>query len=411
MAATKEAAPFLFKLVLGLLIAAVAIPLFVFIAMPNMFFGFSSSETNTVMDMTEKAMALGSVYISLKDFENTQVDSVVTGIVSQYENQGIQIDSVEVDSSFDEDDVLWMIAINSVAYQQDLNAVTAKDIWDLSFSKLSSRPSVSSLISDGDGMRTTLKIRFEKLDPEEMMEGLGFDGEAQTWAGALYELLRDSDALEKYAEYYEPFQTDYSGDSSYDGGYERGDGSSNDIDTSKFIDPYTKNSHDLAAYAIQAWENNWGYVWGTFGNVLTSSVFQYKLEQYPEGVGNYADFIRENWLNHRTADCVGLIKGYGWYDPDTGNIDYGSNGMPDLGADQMYRSAANMGTDYGPMSAMPEIEGLALWKSGHIGVYIGGGYAIEAMGTRYGVVKTEVAGRGWQGWCKLPYIEYPEDSP
>lgn len=49
-----------------------------------------------------------------------------------------------------------------------------------------------------------------------------------------------------------------------------------------------------------------------------------------------------------------------------------------------------------------------LWKSGHAGVYIGGGYAIEAMGTRKGVVKTEVSGRGWQGWCKLPYIDYLE---
>ncbi len=60
------------------------------------------------------------------------------------------------------------------------------------------------------------------------------------------------------------------------------------------------------------------------------------------------------------------------------------------------------------LSSMPEIPGLMLWKSGHAGVYIGGGYAIEAMGTRKGVVKTEVSGRGWQGWCKLPYIDYLE---
>jgi len=30
------------------------------------------------------------------------------------------------------------------------------------------------------------------------------------------------------------------------------------------------------------------------------------------------------------------------------------------------------------------------------------------MGTKYGVVRTEVAGRGWQGWCRIPYIEYRE---
>ena len=65
-------------------------------------------------------------------------------------------------------------------------------------------------------------------------------------------------------------------------------------------------------------------------------------------------------------------------------------------------------TNYGTVSSMPEIPGLMLWKSGHAGVYIGGGYAIEAMGTRKGVVKTEVSGRGWQGWCKLPYIDYLE---
>jgi hypothetical protein len=83
-------------------------------------------------------------------------------------------------------------------------------------------------------------------------------------------------------------------------------------------------------------------------------------------------------------------------------FDYGSNGMPDYGANQMYASATVSGT----METMPEIVGLGLWKDGHFGIYIGGGYAIEAMGTKYGVVKTEVAGRGWQGWCEIPSIQY-----
>ena len=48
---------------------------------------------------------------------------------------------------------------------------------------------------------------------------------------------------------------------------------------------------------------------------------------------------------------------------------------------------------------------LGNWLNGRLSC---GGYAIEAMGTRKGVVKTEVSGRGWQGWCKLPYIDYLE---
>ena len=92
-------------------------------------------------------------------------------------------------------------------------------------------------------------------------------------------------------------------------------------------------------------------------------------------------------------------------------IGYAKNGMPDYGANQMYQAAKDAGVlnaDYGSLDTMPEGVGLMLWKEGHVGVYIGNGYVIEAMGTRKGVVKTELAGRGWQGWCKLPYINYLE---
>lgn len=122
-------------------------------------------------------------------------------------------------------------------------------------------------------------------------------------------------------------------------------------------------------------------------------------------MGKYESFIRANWLGRRTADCVGLIKGYGWLDASSGAIRYGTNGMPDYGANQMYQSAAVKGE----MSSMPEVKGLAVWKPGHIGVYIGNGYVVEAMGTKYGVVRTKVEGRGWRGWCKVPSIDYIEE--
>ena len=58
------------------------------------------------------------------------------------------------------------------------------------------------------------------------------------------------------------------------------------------------------------------------------------------------------------------------------------------------------------MLPRPDTPGLAVWKSGHIGVYIGNGEVIEAMGTKYGVVKTKLAGRGWSAWLQIPYISY-----
>lgn len=174
------------------------------------------------------------------------------------------------------------------------------------------------------------------------------------------------------------------------------------INCSRYHDPSIKNNLDLAQWAIEAEKAGWGYVWGTYGHVLTRSYFDGKAEQYPEEVGGQGDFILANWLSRRTADCVGLIKGYCWFDPEDQSIGYAVNGMPDVATEGMIGLCGETGS----LDTLPEIPGLLLWMDGHVGIYIGEGYAIEAMGTRYGVVKTKVAGRGWQLWGKLPCIEY-----
>lgn len=341
-----------------------------------------------------------------KAYKATQIDAIVTSLIQQYEEEGIEIDGVEINSDFDEDDLCRFIAISSVAYQQDLEVMTTEAVLSLATSRLRYEPTLN-IFESGGLLKRTLVIKIDHLDPEAFMDQISFEEDARTWAGALYEVLTESNALEEYAEYYAPYRPNYSGDTGYTGDYEHGGSYGNTIDTSGFVSPSTKNNVDLAAYAMQAWENNWGYCWGTYGNVLTEALFNYKLQQYPEGVGKYEDFIRANWLGRRTADCIGLIKGYGWLDTASGSINYGTNGMPDVGADQMYANAQKSGMA-GTMDTMPELVGIALWKQGHIGVYIGNGYAVEAMGTKYGVVRTEVAGRGWQGWCRIPYIEYRE---
>lgn len=176
------------------------------------------------------------------------------------------------------------------------------------------------------------------------------------------------------------------------------------IDISGYKDPSTKNNLDLVQWAIEAESRHWGYVWGTYGSVFDSDLYAYKLEQYPDEVGGYSDFIEANWLGGRTADCVGLIKGYSWLNVETLEVGYGTNGMPDIGADSMYHNATEKGT----IGTIPEIPGLAVWHAGHIGIYIGDGMVIEAMGTRYGVVKTNLSDGRWTHWLKIPYITYSE---
>lgn len=177
---------------------------------------------------------------------------------------------------------------------------------------------------------------------------------------------------------------------------------STELDTSGFTNPAGKHADDLVQYAIHAYEEHWGYVWGTSGHVLTESLFEAKLAQYPDALAGNADFIRQTWVGGRTTDCVGLIKGYGWLDAETEEIVYNTNGMPDITANEMYHAA----TDSGTIDTIPEIPGLAVWHEGHIGVYIGNGEVVEAMGTRYGVVKTKLEGSRWTHWLKIPYISY-----
>ena len=83
-------------------------------------------------------------------------------------------------------------------------------------------------------------------------------------------------------------------------------------------------------------------------------------------------------------------------------MEYGANGMPDIGADTMYENASEKGT----IDTIPEIPGLAVWHEGHIGIYIGGGQVIHASGTTAGVIQTPIDSSGWTHWLKIPYITY-----
>ena len=111
------------------------------------------------------------------------------------------------------------------------------------------------------------------------------------------------------------------------------------INISDYVDPSTKNNLDLVKWAKHAEKSGWGYVWGTYGGVMNKKTLERKSSQYPNEVGSLSDFIKKNWLGGRTADCVGLIKGYGWLNPETLEVEYGTNGMKDVGADGMYKNA------------------------------------------------------------------------
>ena len=169
-----------------------------------------------------------------------------------------------------------------------------------------------------------------------------------------------------------------------------------------FEDPSTKNNHDIVAWAENAYQGHWGYVWGTYGRILTKEYADALIARDAKHVGVYEEYIRTHWIGRRCADCVGLIKGYLWYNPNKHEIQYGYGGAVDGGANSMYARAKTKG----PISSIPEIPGLGVWHKGHVGIYIGNGYVIQAKGTKYGVVKTGL--RGFTHWFKIPGVTYLE---
>lgn len=117
-------------------------------------------------------------------------------------------------------------------------------------------------------------------------------------------------------------------------------------------------------------------------------------------------------------DCVGLIKAllWGWradQGKTYGGASYESNGVPDYGANKTIQVCKDVSTDFRSI-----IPGEAVWKSGHIGIYIGDGLAVEctpswdnkAQITAVGNIGTKSGyhTRAWTKHGKLPWVDYTQ---
>jgi peptidoglycan hydrolase-like protein with peptidoglycan-binding domain len=112
------------------------------------------------------------------------------------------------------------------------------------------------------------------------------------------------------------------------------------------------------------------YVYGSKGEVLTDAKLEQLKRMYPSYIKDEKSKIG-TWC----TDCSGLIS---WC---TGIV---------RGSSQYKESATKVLTIDKISQA---VAGCFLWRSGHIGVYIGNGKCIEARGSAYGVVKTNVSDR------------------
>ena len=162
-----------------------------------------------------------------------------------------------------------------------------------------------------------------------------------------------------------------------------------------------------------------GYWYGTCGYRATETLFRRKRSRYPKyyPASMEAKFRKDIAAGEVVADCIGACKGYVWTGGGetilaalghSGSIPmkYQANGCPDKGANSMFAWAKKQGVAWGGIGTLPEVPGLCLHKDGHVGYTVGGGYAVEWRGTRWGCVRTAIADRPWTEWFALPFIDY-----
>ena len=170
----------------------------------------------------------------------------------------------------------------------------------------------------------------------------------------------------------------------------------------------TSKGKAIADYAIS--KIGCAYIYGGYGEKLCTPAFR------KERAGAYPD-QRKNiyincpvlsgkqstcngckWHNKQAYDCAQLTR----YACKAGGQALVS------GANSQWKKTA--WDQKGTIGSLPDVPGVILYHintkgvMSHTGVYVGGGWAVEARAAKYGVVKTLVKDRTWTHWAALPGV-------
>lgn len=161
----------------------------------------------------------------------------------------------------------------------------------------------------------------------------------------------------------------------------------------------------LIAKFEQALNEKWGYIWGTAGEMWTEAK-QAELEKTTDSDRAMGREYGSKWIGHRVADCSGLFS---WAFKQLGGYMYhGSNTMWNE-----YCSAKGELRNGKRTDGQELLPGTAVFtynkskgNRGHVGLYIGNGWVIEAQGTKAGVVRSRITLDKWVEWGELKGVDY-----
>ncbi len=159
------------------------------------------------------------------------------------------------------------------------------------------------------------------------------------------------------------------------------------------------------------------YIKGCFGSPMNST----NKNRYCNNNSYNKQSVRATKIRNASSDtfgfdCVCLIKGilWGWSgntNKTYGGATYKANGVPDVGADGIMNYCTDVSTDFSKIEL-----GEILHMSGHVGIYIGDGLAVECTpvwddGVQITAVgnigkKSGYSTRTWTNHGRSNYIDY-----
>lgn len=159
-----------------------------------------------------------------------------------------------------------------------------------------------------------------------------------------------------------------------------------------------------------ALENDWGYIWGTAG-VMWTKALQNQLEKTTDANRESGRKYGSKWIGHMVADCSGL---FAWAFAQLNSYMYhGSNTMWDkycVAKGELIKGKRDDGQELKPGTAI-FTHNAKTGKRGHVGLYIGDGWVIEASGTINGVIKSKITISKWVEWGELKRVDYGKAVP
>ena len=145
-----------------------------------------------------------------------------------------------------------------------------------------------------------------------------------------------------------------------------------------------------------ALNNEYGYIWGTAGELWTA-------EKQAAATREQTVKYGKRWIGHHVVDCSGLFS---WAFKKLGGYMY-------HGSNTMYNKYC---TSKGKITSSTALKpGYAVFTGNekthdHVGLYVGDGWVIEARGTQYGVVKTKLTDKKWTYWGALKGVDYDGEA-